>query len=155
MNHRIRVVGILRQNNEILLVEQEKPRTGDRIWGMPGGGLEPTDEDIYRGVEREVFEETGVRVRAGQIRFVSEYTNTRMMQVTIWIECHPFEGDMFTEPTMAYVREDDYIRDLGWWSRDAFPPHYLRSSALKKDEFWDGLDLPEGVVTYLGKTRDI
>ncbi len=155
MNHRIRVVGILRRNNEILLVEQENPRTGVRIWGMPGGGLEPTDEDIFRGVEREVFEETGIKVRAGQVRFISEYANARVLQVTIWIECHPFEGDTFTEPTMAYVREDDYIRDVAWWSREAFIPDTLRSSSLHKDEFWGGLHSPEGIVIYLGKSYDI
>jgi ADP-ribose pyrophosphatase YjhB (NUDIX family) len=40
----------------------------DEPWALPGGWLEGGDEALERGLERELFEETGLRVRVGGIK---------------------------------------------------------------------------------------
>ena len=83
MKHRIRVVGILCRDEHILLVEQLNPNTGHRRWTPPGGGLEISDPDIFAGVEREVFEETGLKVRAGRLRALAVTTARRAARASL------------------------------------------------------------------------
>lgn len=49
----------------MLLVQRGRaPNLG--VWAIPGGSLE-LGESLQQGAEREVLEETGVRVRAGRV----------------------------------------------------------------------------------------
>ena len=157
MKHRIRVVGILRRGEQILLVEQQNPNTGNRRWTPPGGGLEISDPHIFAGVEREVFEETGLRVRAVQLRFVSEYANTSdnpLLALSLWIECQPIDNEDFGIPTLANTLPDDYITDVQWWNRcDLFGKANV-SASLQNHEFWKILDLPEPQVGHLGRRTE-
>jgi ADP-ribose pyrophosphatase YjhB (NUDIX family) len=52
----------------ILLVQRTYSR--DEPWALPGGWLEGGDEQIERGLERELLEETGLRVRVGGIKAI-------------------------------------------------------------------------------------
>lgn len=155
MKHRIRVAGLVRRGDQLLLVEQQNPDNGHKRWTVPGGGLEYTDADIFAGVEREIFEETGLLVRAGQVRYISEYISVEksVLMLSLWIDCFPREGDDFGEPTLANTLEDDYITGIGWWSRDQLADQ-SHSAALQRDEFWAHLHLPPGQVIYLGRRTD-
>jgi 8-oxo-dGTP diphosphatase len=42
----------------------------DEPWAIPGGWLEQRDTSIPRGLERELHEETGLRVRVSRVRAV-------------------------------------------------------------------------------------
>jgi 8-oxo-dGTP diphosphatase len=153
MKHRIRVAGIIRQSEKILLIEQENPRTGIRTWSVPGGGLEPDDLDIFAGVVREVYEETGLRVTCGPIRCISEYTSTvnNFMQVGIWIECYLRENEAPESVHLSNNRPDDYLTGVRWWSKEELFSEARVGSNLLKADFWASLEAPEGMVTYLGK----
>ncbi len=155
MKHRIRVAGLVRRGDQILLVEQQNPDNGHKRWTIPGGGLEHTDADIFAGVERELFEETGLSVRAGRVRYISEYISHEraVLMLSLWIDCHPLEGSDFGEPTLANTLVDDYITDIGWWTRDLLKDQKT-SSALQKDDFWNHLQAPLESVVYLGRRSD-
>jgi len=156
MKHRIRVVGILCRDEHILLVEQLNPNTGHRRWTPPGGGLEISDPDIFAGVEREVFEETGLKVRAGRVCFVSEYANTTdpVLMLTLWIECRPAEAAGFGTPTLAHTLPDDYITDVQWWHRDDLFGKPNVSASLQQEAFWNMLEVPEYRAGHLGRRTD-
>jgi ADP-ribose pyrophosphatase YjhB (NUDIX family) len=55
------------EHGRILLVHRTYSR--DEPWALPGGWLEGS-EGIDRTLERELLEETGLRVRAGPVRAV-------------------------------------------------------------------------------------
>ena len=57
---------------KILLIQRED-NTG---WAVPGGYMEP-GESVTEGCEREVFEETGLRVEAK--RLIGVYSNPNML----------------------------------------------------------------------------
>jgi 8-oxo-dGTP diphosphatase len=57
MEPRIRVSAILRRENRILLVRQEKP--GREYWLLPGGGVN-AGESLVDALRRELAEEIGV-----------------------------------------------------------------------------------------------
>ena len=57
MEPRIRVSAVLRRENRILLVRQEKP--GREYWLLPGGGVN-AGESLVDALRRELAEEIGV-----------------------------------------------------------------------------------------------
>jgi ADP-ribose pyrophosphatase YjhB (NUDIX family) len=56
------------ERGRILLVRRTYSR--DQPWALPGGWLEAGDDAIDQALERELREETGLRVRVGPIRAV-------------------------------------------------------------------------------------
>lgn len=66
---RIRVGGVYVKNDQILLVRHAKD--GKSYWLLPGGGVE-VGETLHQALERETFEECGIRTRTEQLLFVSE-----------------------------------------------------------------------------------
>ena len=155
MKHRIRVAGLLVRGGEILLVEQQSPYTGRSRWAPPGGGLEATDTDIFAGVEREVLEETGLPVRAGRLRFVSEFLHlaTDTLMLEMWIDCHPAGSDAFGTPHLQNLQPSDGILDVQWWSEPA-----LRAVAANRPllhpQFWPQLSANTSEVLHLGRWEE-
>lgn len=157
IKQRIRLSGLALRGREVLLVEQRSPNTGLSRWTTPGGGLELTDADIFRGVEREMWEETGLRVRAGAVRFINEFFDTvnRTLMIDVWIECRPAEGGEFGELSLDFQQHDDYITDVQWWEKEAFlHPERRANGALLHPLFWEHLHQPAGPVVYLGRWED-
>jgi ADP-ribose pyrophosphatase YjhB (NUDIX family) len=52
----------------ILLVHRTYSR--DEPWALPGGWLEGGDQTVERALERELYEETGLRARVGAVTAV-------------------------------------------------------------------------------------
>jgi ADP-ribose pyrophosphatase YjhB (NUDIX family) len=67
----IHVSVVLRRQNRILLVQEEKAENHGR-WNLPGGHLE-LRETLQQGALREVKEETGLQVRLSEL--VGVYTS--------------------------------------------------------------------------------
>ena len=59
---------ILDERGRILLVHRTYSR--DEPWALPGGWLEQRDVSLPTALERELREETGLRVRVGGVRAV-------------------------------------------------------------------------------------
>lgn len=62
---------IVRRGDAVLLVKRGKPpRAGE--WAIPGGKVQ-AGESLRAAVEREILEETAIRVRAGEMVYQLEY----------------------------------------------------------------------------------
>jgi ADP-ribose pyrophosphatase YjhB (NUDIX family) len=154
MTQRIRVVGIVRHDDKILLIEQQNT-LGFRRWTMPGGRLEPEDTDLYAGAEREVFEETGLRVRAGKLRFISEYAGVHLnlFAISLAVECHLAEGESIDNINLSNTMPDDNIHNVRWWTRAELQEGIPTGYALSCDTFWDNLDTDTDVI-HLGRQTE-
>ncbi len=65
----IRLTGVLIEDGKILLVKQKVSL--ERSWSLPGGRLEQ-GETIEQGIVRELYEETGLKVKVEKLLYVCE-----------------------------------------------------------------------------------
>jgi 8-oxo-dGTP diphosphatase len=63
--------GLALADGHVLLVASRYPNHREPLWNLPGGRQQP-GELLTETVEREVREETGLEVRAGELAYVSE-----------------------------------------------------------------------------------
>ena len=155
MRHRIRVIGILRQEDQILLVDQRVSPDFSR-WSPPGGGMEPEDSDIYAGAVREVYEETGLHVTPGSLRYVSEFvfSQSELLMLELWIDCFPKNGEGFGIPRLGHTAESDGLLDVAWWKKDALLEQPSVNVPLRNPVFWENLDHPDPGVLHLGRWEE-
>jgi ADP-ribose pyrophosphatase len=67
---RVAVGGVVIKEGRVLLVRRDKPPSFGE-WAIPGGSME-LGETLKEAVERELREETGVTVRAGEVCHILE-----------------------------------------------------------------------------------
>lgn len=150
ISHRIRVAGLISLGDSLLMVQQMN-RHGKLLWSLPGGRLEASDADIFRGAEREVWEETGLKVEAGPLRFVSEYLAPDLFAVTFIIECRLAVGENPDNIHLNNTQPDDHIYGVEWLSRSKILSQEKAASRIfALDSFWDSLANPNGVL-HLGR----
>jgi 8-oxo-dGTP pyrophosphatase MutT (NUDIX family) len=66
----------------MLLVRYSETHNGSTFLVGPGGGIQ-LDEDILVGLEREVFEETQIRVQPGKMLFVEDLLTQKYRMIKI------------------------------------------------------------------------
>ncbi|MFG2298335.1 NUDIX domain-containing protein [Streptomyces sp. NPDC048603] len=112
---RTAATGLVVRDGHVLLVKGDWPEPD--TWLPPGGG-QKLGEPLHRAVEREVLEETGVTVRAGQLLFLREhipanheagpiaYDRNHRVDALFWCEVvsEPFKlGGSIPDPTHTGV----------------------------------------------------
>ena len=80
----IRVTGVLVENNSILLVKQKL--SSSRTWSLPGGRLEQ-GETLQEGLEREFWEETGLKVKVQELLYLCDVKSSahKVVHVTLLV----------------------------------------------------------------------
>lgn len=96
--HSVSVTGVVFNDDGQVLAIQ---RQDDDRWVPPGGVLE-LHEDPREGVVREVFEETGVKVRPGNL--IGVYKNMPLGVVSMAISCEVESGDPRPSDEAVFAR---------------------------------------------------
>ena len=120
------VAVMLLNNNKILLGKRnqypnkaDSELHGEGTWTMPGGKLR-FGESFAAGAEREVFEETGLRIKSVEVISLSNDIVKDAHFVTIGLLCRNFEGE-------AEIMEPEEIIEWKWFSLDQLPdPIFFR-----------------------------
>lgn len=105
---KIIVGGIIEKDNKILMVKEAKKKCYGK-WNVPAGHLED-GETIFEGAIREIFEETGCKVRLKNMLPImsGELENTIFMIIT-------FTTELLEEKT-SFNKEE--ILDVKWISKE-------------------------------------
>lgn len=111
---------VVNDKNEILLQQ----RADNGLWGIPGGGIEPSEEPAQAAV-REVYEETGLEVEAvklvgvfgGEQQQVEFANGDTLVYVSITFECHVIGGEIKPDP--------DETKDVCWVAIDDLPENFV------------------------------
>ncbi len=106
---------VINAKGEILLIQ----RADNQCWAMPGGGL-MVGETPAQGVEREVFEETGLRCRAVQLAGVHDsrlLPSASLHQLYMFL----FVCEPLSEIDLANASHANETLDCRWFAEDALP----------------------------------
>lgn len=105
---KIIVGGIIEKDNKILMVKEAKKKCYGK-WNVPAGHLED-GETIFEGAIREIFEETGCKVRLKNMLPImsGELENTTFMIITFTTE--------LLEEKISFNKEE--ILDVKWISKE-------------------------------------
>lgn len=148
---RIRCVGILVENNQVLMV-LHKHLTQEEYWLMPPGGGLIGDETVYEAAVREVFEETNIRTRPCRIIYIRQFLEDERLyhnlEVYVLLERIGGHLEAGTDP------EEDiqYIQEVGFYSQEDLGKSPLTVHPnMMRHQFWQdaGRDFP-GQHLYLG-----
>lgn len=67
---------ILDSKDEFVLLIQQRNRFGELYWWLPGGGLEE-NESIEEGINRELYEELGIKIKFDDCFIVEDILPSR------------------------------------------------------------------------------
>ena len=118
--------GILVFNRHVLLVGNDYGGP-ELSWSLPGGRLEP-GEQHPEAVEREFLEETGLKVKAGDMLFVVDAKTHQ--QRRHFVTC-VFELSFFDEPQQkpeVTTGADPAVRAVQWVPFEEVPAWLVRPS---------------------------
>jgi ADP-ribose pyrophosphatase len=110
---RVAVGAVVFHQNKVLLVLRNKP-PAKGVWAIPGGSVE-LGETLQVAAEREVLEETGLQVRAGQVIHTfdvierDEAGRVRYHYVIVDLLAEP------VDPTQPLYPADD-VKDAAWFT---------------------------------------
>ncbi len=99
---RVRVCGILVQEDSILLVKHHSLGKHGYLWAPPGGGLN-FGETVQDSLKREFAEETGLTIEAGEFLFINEYLEPPLHAIELFFKVRALEGKLITgtDPEMG------------------------------------------------------
>lgn len=134
LRHVTRVVTFDKNSNQILLV---KNRDQD-FWYPPGGGWEYDRENILQCAEREVFEETGLKVKVRRLLYVQEFHDSTdsISFETVWLAI----PEKVAELGDAHVDQDidGKVEQAKWFSENEIQTVKVFPERLK-NTFWDNI----------------
>lgn len=106
---RLRVCGLCRDGNGLLMIKHRKLGPLGELWIPPGGGVD-FGKSLTQSLEKEFLEETGLRVEVGDHLFTYEYIDGPLHAVEFFFEVANYEG----QPVLGYdpeLPEDEQIME--------------------------------------------
>ena len=117
---RLRVNGLLVEENAILLAQIKSPVTGQLIWMPPGGGLE-FGEKITDCLQREFKEETGLNITMGTLIAINELVKPPFHAVELYFNVQKTGGTLNCGKDPEHADDEQVIKDLRWMPLDELP----------------------------------
>ena len=104
----VAVGAIVFDNDRVLLVRRGQPPSQD-LWAIPGGRVK-LGETLQEAAEREILEETGIRIRAGEPVYTFDYierdgtSRPRFHYVIVDLRADFIDGELRAGDDAADVR---------------------------------------------------
>jgi len=108
---RVRVSGILVENNKILMVNHKGLSPNNMFWSPPGGGIEYS-ENAEKSLHREFKEETGLKVQVGHFLFVNEVILNNLHAIEIFFEVSRISGEIMTGTDPEQTPDNQIIKNV-------------------------------------------
>lgn len=126
---RLRVCGLHREGDRLLMVRHRGINRSDIFWCPPGGGLQ-FGEATREGLTREFDEETGLQIEVGEMLFVNEFREPPLHALELFFEVRVIGGSIRQglDPEMSL--DDQIIEEVRLMSFDeikSYPPEQVHT----------------------------
>ncbi|MBU4283930.1 MAG: NUDIX hydrolase [Nanoarchaeota archaeon] len=154
LENRIRVGVLIFEDNKILLVKHVDPVTGFSWWVPPGGGLKGT-ESIFECGEREVKEETNLKVKLDKIAYIRQFTSYKEKQnnIEIYVTSSNHKGRMSIKGIIGKGEDESYIKQVKFFSKKELKNIKVFPSEIK-EEMWEDHKKGFPAIKFLGVEDD-
>jgi ADP-ribose pyrophosphatase len=110
---RVAVGAVVMYQARVLMVRRRDP-PNQGLWAIPGGGLR-LGESLQAAAEREIWEETGVRIRAGEPVYIFDVVHR---DARGRVRFHYVITDLAAEYLEGEPRARDDAADAAWLSAE-------------------------------------
>jgi 8-oxo-dGTP diphosphatase len=110
---RVRVCGICFDGDSMLLVKHEPMGEMGVLWAPPGGGM-TYGETAVECLEREILEESGLKVKTGKLLFVNEYFADSFHAVELFFQTEITGGELVTGKDPEIGPDFQIIKEVGF-----------------------------------------
>lgn len=121
----VAVGAVVFHRNAILLVRRGQSPARDN-WAIPGGRVK-IGETLQQAAEREIYEETGVTIKAGEPIFTFDVIDRDQDSA---IRYHYVIVDLMAEYIRGVPRAADDARDAGWITSDMLEKIQVNADTL-------------------------
>ncbi|PRY37076.1 ADP-ribose pyrophosphatase YjhB (NUDIX family) [Spirosoma oryzae] len=126
---RLRVCGLYRQDDQLLMVRHRGIGPTNTFWCPPGGGAQ-FGEAAPDALVREFSEETGLDIRVGELLFVNEFMLPPLHALELFFRVDAQGGQLLagTDPEMS--PDGQIIEEVRLMSFDeikSYPPHEVHA----------------------------
>lgn len=105
----VAIGAIVPRDDDVLLVLRGTP-PNENQWAIPGGRLQ-LGETLQQGAEREILEETGIRIKAGEVVFTFEHIERDTTGTVLF---HYVVLDLVADYLSGEPQAGDDARDVRW-----------------------------------------
>lgn len=134
---RVRICGLLVEEDAILLSQIHSPVIEELIWTPPGGELQ-FGEQMQDCVEREFAEETNLKIGVGDLLHINELVERPFHALEFYFEVTRQEGEpkIGSDPELSWNQQ--LLKDLKWIPFDELDDiSFAPESLLPKVMDWD------------------
>jgi 8-oxo-dGTP diphosphatase len=113
---RVRICGILIENNHVLLAKHQGLGEAGFLWNPPGGGAH-FGETYSETLKREFLEETNLIIEVGQFLIFNEYIKNEIHALELFFEVKRTAGELKLGADPELSSEEQMLVDLKFWSK--------------------------------------
>ena len=110
---RVRVSGILIENDALLLVRHSALGEKGILWAPPGGGMK-YGRTIEENLKREFLEETALEIAIERFLFLNEYLAPPLHAVELFFQVSRLGGDLTKGIDPEMGRGEQIIQEVGF-----------------------------------------
>ncbi|WP_080057133.1 NUDIX domain-containing protein [Spirosoma aerolatum] len=114
---RVRVCGLCREGNQLLMVRHRGLGPTNTFWSPPGGGIQ-FSERAPDALVREFREETGLAVDIGGMLFVSEFVQPPLHALELFFAVKIKSGDLKLGYDPEMSQDNQLIEEVKWMHFD-------------------------------------
>jgi len=90
---RVRVVGLLIEQNKVLMLKHDGIGELGYLWSPPGGGLE-FNEDAEAALKKEFMEESHLEIAVDHFLFVNEHMDNKHHAIELFFQVSRLSGEV-------------------------------------------------------------